>query len=124
MQTLPQILKEARYEKELTTRKLAEFTAIDQALISKFENGYRIPTRKQVQLLADNLDINLKTVLVAWYKVKLQRSFDINPFAIQAISEILQEKGIDVNQGSKKEEQITEILDELEALKRKLTSLR
>lgn len=124
MQTLPQILKEARYEKELTTRKLAEFTAIDQALISKFENGYRIPTRKQVQLLADNLEINLKTVLVAWYKVKLQHSFDINPFAIQAISEILQEKGIDVNQGSKKEEQITEILDELEALKRKLTSLR
>lgn len=124
MQTLPQILKEARYEKELTTRKLAEFTAIDQALISKFENGYRIPTRKQVQLLADNLEINLKTALVAWYKVKLQHSFDINPFAIQAISEILQEKGIDVNQGSKKEEQITEILDELEALKRKLTSLR
>lgn len=124
MQTLPEILKKARYEKELTTRKLAEVTAIDQALISKFENGFRIPTRKQVQLLSETLEINLKTALVAWYKVKLQHSFDINPFAIQAISEILQEKGIDVGMGAKKEEQITEILDELEALKRKLTGLK
>jgi len=124
MQNLQQLLKQARYDKEITTRKLAELASIDQALISKFENGYRIPTRKQVQILADILEVDLKALLVAWYKVKLNHSFDINPFAIQAISEILQEKGIDVGKGSKKEEQITEILDELELLKQKLTSLR
>lgn len=124
MQTLQQLLKKGRYDKELTTRKLAEVASIDQALISKFENGYRIPTRKQVQLLADILELDLKALLVAWYKVKLNHSFDINPFAIQAISEILQEKGIDVGKGAKKEEQISEILDELEVLKQKLTSLR
>ena len=45
--------------------------------------------------------IDLKQLLVAWYKVKLDKNFDLNPFAIQAITEILQEKGIEVNPKSK-----------------------
>lgn len=120
---MKELLKQARNNKELSTRKLAELSSIDQALISKFENGYRIPTKKQVQVLAGLLEIDLKTLLVAWYKVRLDKNFDLNPFAIQAITEILQEKGIEVNQSSK-EKEITSILDELEILKQKLTSLK
>lgn len=117
------ILKQARLDQKLSTRKLAELSKIDQALVSKFENGFRIPTKKQVQTLAQILEIDLKKLLVAWYKVKLDKNFDLNPFAIQAITEILQEKGIEVG-NDKKENQITEILDELEILKQKLTSLK
>ncbi|MBV2195652.1 MAG: helix-turn-helix domain-containing protein, partial [Flavobacterium sp.] len=43
---MKEILKQARIDKELSTRKLAEIAKIDQALISKFENGFRIPTKK------------------------------------------------------------------------------
>ena len=89
------ILKQARLDQKLSTRKLAELSKIDQALVSKFENGFRIPTKKQVQTLAQILEIDLKKLLVAWYKVKLDKNFDLNPFAIQAITEILQEKGIE-----------------------------
>jgi transcriptional regulator with XRE-family HTH domain len=117
------ILKQARLDQKLSTRKLAELSKIDQALVSKFENGFRIPTKKQVQTLAQILEIDLKKLLVAWYKVKLDKNFDLNSFAIQAITEILQEKGIEVG-NDKKENQITEILDELEILKQKLTSLK
>lgn len=116
------LLKNGREEKGFSTRKLAELTDIDQALISKFENGFRIPTKKQIQILSQLLEIDLKQLLVAWYKVKLEHSFDINPFAIQAITEILQEKGIEV--GNNKEKEINSILDEIEILKQKLTNLR
>lgn len=117
------LLKNGREAKGFSTRKLGELAQIDQALISKFENGHRIPTKKQVQTLARLLEIDLKQLLVAWYKVKLDKNFDLNPFAIQAITEILQEKGIEVG-NNKKENQISEILDEIELLKQKLTSLR
>jgi len=120
---MKEILKQARIDKELSTRKLAEIAKIDQALISKFENGFRIPTKKQIQTLAQILEIDLKPLLVAWYKVKLDHNFDLNPFAIQAITEILQEKGIEVGNSSK-EKEIISILDELEILKQKLTNLR
>ena len=120
---MKEILKTARQNKNYTTRQLAELTNTDQALISKFENGLRIPTKKQVQTLAQILEIDLKPLLVAWYKVKLDHNFDLNPFAIQAITEILQEKGVEVGNSSK-EKEITSILDELEVLKQKLTNLR
>ena len=117
------LLKKAREEKGFSVRKLAEMSKIDQALVSKFENGYRIPTKKQIEILAQLLAIDLKQLLVAWYKVKLQHSFDLNPFAIQAITKILQEKGIEVSPKSK-EKEITSILDEIEILKQKLTGLK
>ncbi|MFD2909328.1 multiprotein-bridging factor 1 family protein [Flavobacterium ardleyense] len=120
---MKEILKQARIDKGFSTRKLAELTKIDQALISKFENGYRIPTKKQIQTIAFVLEIELSTLLVAWYKSKLLNNLDFNQFAIQAISQILQEKGIEVvkeNQDNK----IDEILDEIEALKQRLTGLK
>ena len=120
---MKEILKQARITKGFSTRKLAELTKIDQALISKFENGFRIPTKKQIQTIAFILEIELPTLLVAWYKSKLLNNLDFNQFAIQAISQILQEKGIEVvkeNQDNK----IDEILDEIEALKQRLTGLK
>ena len=120
---MKEILKQARIGKGFSTRKLAELTKIDQALISKFENGFRIPTKQQIQTIAFILEIELPTLLVAWYKSKLLNNLDFNQFAIQAISQILQEKGIEVvkeNQDNK----IDEILDEIEALKQRLTGLK
>lgn len=117
------LLKKARESKGFSTRKLAQLSQIDQALISKFENGFRIPTKKQIQQLSELLEIDLKQLLVSWYKVKLNYSFDLNSFSIQAITEILEEKGIEINTSSK-EKEITSILDEIEILKQKLSQLK
>ena len=46
------ILKTAREQKNIKTRELAQLLGIDQALISKFENGSRKPTRDQIVKLA------------------------------------------------------------------------
>lgn len=117
---MKELLKNGREAKGYSTRKLADLSKIDQALISKFENGLRIPTKKQIQLLAKLLEIDLKELLVAWYKVKLEHNFDFNPFAIKAITELLQEKGINIKP---KEQEISSILNEIEILKQKLSNL-
>jgi transcriptional regulator with XRE-family HTH domain len=117
------LLKTARESKSIKTRELAKLTQIDQALISKFENGYRIPTEKQIKILSDVLEINFNLLVVAWYKQKLLNNLDFNANAIQAITEILEEKGIQIGQGELKENKIAAILAEIDTLKNKLSNL-
>jgi len=116
------ILKNARENKNIRTRELAEISKIDQALISKFENGQRIPTEKQIKTLATLLEIDLDTILVAWYKQKLLNRLDFNTQSIQAITEILKEKGIELKNNDK-EIQMAAILSEIDNLKNKLSNL-
>ncbi|MBL7886518.1 MAG: helix-turn-helix transcriptional regulator [Flavobacterium sp.] len=117
------LLKKARESKSLKTRELAELTQIDQALISKFENGFRIPTEKQIKILSDVLGIDLNELLVAWYKQKLLHHVDFNTNSIQAITEILSEKGIQIAHDDDKENKMAAILLEIDNLKNKLTNL-
>ena len=57
------ILKTAREQKNIKTRELAQLLGIDQALVSKFENGSRKPTRDQIVKLASVLEINFEKLL-------------------------------------------------------------
>jgi transcriptional regulator with XRE-family HTH domain len=116
------LLKNARVNKNIGTRQLAALVNIDPAIISKFESGQRIPTEKQIIDLAIQLEIDLNTLKVAWYKQKIEHQIDFNPQSIQAIKEILKEKGIELKANSK-ETQIAEILSEIENLKTKLNSI-
>lgn len=116
------LLKNARVNKSIGTRQLAALVNIDPAIISKFESGQRIPTEKQIIVLANQLEIDLNTLKVAWYKQKIEHQIDFNPQSIKAITEILKEKGIELKANSK-ETQIAEILSEIENLKTKLNSI-
>ncbi len=116
------LLKNARENKNIKTRELSELAKIDQALISKFENGQRIPTEKQIKTLAAILEIDLDALLVAWYKQKLLHRIDFNTQSIQAVTEILREKGIELT-NHQKESQIAAILSEIDNLKNKLSNL-
>jgi transcriptional regulator with XRE-family HTH domain len=117
------LLKSGRENKNLKTRQLAELASIDQALISKFENGKRIPTENQVKLLAQLLDLDLNVLMTAWYKIRLQTNLDFNTNAIKAIAEILEEKGITLDKTESKENKIAEILSEIDNLKNRLNNL-
>ena len=62
-----QIMKamlEARREKGLTQKELAEITGINQADISKLENGNGNPSVRTLQRLADGLGMKVKLELV------------------------------------------------------------
>jgi Fic family protein len=50
-------IKNLRKDKKLKVRQVASITSIDQALISKFENGNRIPTEEHIKALAICYDV-------------------------------------------------------------------
>ena len=53
---------DARISQNLTQKELAERTGINQADISKLENGTRNPSLKLLKRLADGMDMNLSLV--------------------------------------------------------------
>ncbi len=63
-------MKNAREQKGIKTRELANLLGIDQALISKFESGTRYPTRDQVLKLSQVLDIDYEVLTTLWIKEK------------------------------------------------------
>ena len=60
---------EARTSQNLTQKELAERTGINQADISKLENGTRNPTLNLLKRLADGMGMSLKIEFVPKAKV-------------------------------------------------------
>ena len=57
-------MADARISQNLTQKELAERTGINQADISKLENGTRNPSLKLLKRLADGMGMDLKLVFV------------------------------------------------------------
>ena len=55
-------MADARISQNLTQKELAERTGINQADISKLENGTRNPSLRLLKRLADGMDMDLKLV--------------------------------------------------------------
>lgn len=64
MKRASEILYQARKSKGLILRKVAAATDIDQSLISKFEQGERLPTDLQIEKLCTFYGIPKETVLI------------------------------------------------------------
>ncbi|MFV8271133.1 Fic family protein [Flavobacterium sp. GT2N3] len=119
------LLKNAREQKGLKTREVAQLLGIDQALISKFESGGRKPTREQVIKLASLLEIDLGTIMVVWLKEKILYEIGEDEFALKALL-VAEEEIRYQSKPSKKKLSTTlqKILDEIDTLKTKLDSFR
>lgn len=119
------LLKNAREQKGLKTREVAQLLAIDQALISKFESGTRKPTREQVIKLASLLEIDLETIMVAWLKEKILYEIGQDEFALKALLVAEQEIRYQSKPSKKKlSTTLQKILDEIDTLKTKLDGFR
>ena len=119
------LLKNARAQKGLKTREVAQRLGIDQALISKFESGTRNPTREQVIKLASLLEIDLETIMVVWLKEKILYEIGEDEFALKAL--LVAEQEIRYQRKPAKQKLSTtvqKILDEVDTLKTKLDGLR
>ena len=119
------LLKNAREQKALKTREVAQLLGIDQALISKFESGTRKPTREQVIKLASLLEIDLETIMVAWLKEKILYEIGHDEFALKALLVAEQEiRYLSKPANKKLSTTLQKILDEIDVLKTKLDSFR
>jgi Fic family protein len=117
------LLKNAREQKGLKTREVAQLLGIDQALISKFESGNRKPTKDQVLKLAGLLEMDLETIMVAWLKEKIIYEIGQEEFALKAV--LLAEQEIrDQCKTTKKKPSVLlqKMLAEIDSLKKKLDS--
>lgn len=119
------LLKNAREQKGLKTREVAQLLHIDQALISKFENGLRKPTREQLSKLAALLEIDFETLLVAWLKEKILYEIGQDEYALKAIQ--LAEEEIKFNAFQKAypiSARLQLLLNEIDNLKEKADRFR
>lgn len=119
------LLKNAREQKGLKTREVAQILGIDQALISKFENGSRKPTKDQVPKLASLLGIDFEILMVAWLKEKILYEIGQDEFALKAMN-MVREDIENSYVGSKKllSKNLSVILEEIDFLKTKLDQFR
>lgn len=76
-----------REEKGLLIRQVAAVTEMDQALVSRIENGDRLPTREQLNKLAGLYDLDLKETYSAWLAERMIRDYGDEPFAPEAFRE-------------------------------------
>jgi Fic family protein/DNA-binding XRE family transcriptional regulator len=119
------LLKNAREEKGIKTRELAQLLGIDQALISKFESGSRKPTKEQVAKLAQVLDLNYENLMVEWLKERILYEIGSDELALKAM--LLAEEQIKYNVSFVRKsisKNLQNILDEIDALKIKLNQFR
>lgn len=119
------LLKNAREQKGLKTREVAQLIGIDQALISKFENGTRKPTKDQIAKLSQLLEIDYETLMIAWLKEKILYEIGDDEFALKALE--VAEKEIKYNKTVSKLKLSTtleKILSEIDLLKEKLDTHR
>ncbi|GEC72083.1 Fic family protein [Flavobacterium flevense] len=119
------LLKNAREKKGLKTRELAHLLEIDQALVSKFESGTRKPTKEQILKLANLLEIDYETLMVAWLKEKILYEIGDDNLALKALK--VAEDEIKLNKkssGKLTSKTLQSVLDEINILKSKLDQYR
>lgn len=118
------LLKNAREKKNLKIREVSQQSGIDQALISKFESGTRKPTREQVSKLANILEIDLETLMIAWLKEKILYEIGNDEFALKAMKVAEEEIRYQTKSNKKLSNSLQRILDEIDSLKLKLDQFR
>jgi len=89
MEILANSLVAYRKDKSLKMREVASATNIDQALISKFESGKRLPTEKQIESLSNLYEANYKELRKLWQSEKIYEilKYDGNALEILQVAE-------------------------------------
>jgi transcriptional regulator with XRE-family HTH domain len=117
---LKDILKKAREAKGMKTRELAALANIDQALISKFESGTRMPTKTQILKLAELLDIQPQLLITSWLKEKILALVANQEFGPDALKAAEAELG-SLTSSNAIPDQFSKLLSEMESLKAMLS---
>lgn len=122
---LHQLLKTARKEAGLKARDVAQYLGIDQALVSKFESGDRIPTEEQLQKLAGCLQIPFEKLAVEWLRRKITREIGLHyrEYAVSAMNMVM-EDFIGYGKKAAYSSNLQEVLKQIDENKRRLDALR
>ena len=101
MQTVGEIFKNIREERNLLLENVAAKTGINKSLLSRIENGKRLPTREQVDQLCKCYNAEKNKMIIQWLSEKMVTELKEEEFALEAIQ--LAEEKIKYTSGSEKE---------------------
>jgi transcriptional regulator with XRE-family HTH domain len=76
---IAELIKSWRQKNEMTMQMLSSLTGIDQALISKYENGKRLPSEKHLLQLSTGMKIPLNTLRNDYLSDKIIQLLQFNP---------------------------------------------
>ncbi len=91
MESFPEILKRLREEKKVPLRIVSESVGIDQAVLSKLENGQRRASREQVCKFASYYNVNDNELMIAWLSDKIVYELENEDLAVKAL-QVAEEK--------------------------------
>lgn len=78
-------IREIREEKGEPLRVVAFHLGIDQAILSKIENGKRKATRNQVEKIAEYFNTSLKELIVEWLSDKILYDIEDDEYGLDAL---------------------------------------
>ncbi|WP_445720328.1 DNA methyltransferase [Flavobacterium sp.] len=91
MQTIGTTFKNIREERNLLLEDLTHKTGISKAVLSRIENGKRLPTREQVNQLCKYYKAEKNEIIVQWLSDKLVYEVQDEDFALEAM-QVAEEK--------------------------------
>lgn len=91
MQTIGSIFKEIRENRKLLLEDVTQKTGISKTVLSRIENGRRLPTKDQVNLLCKYYKAEKNAIIVQWLSDKIVFEIQEEDLALQAI-QVAEEK--------------------------------
>lgn len=85
MESFGETIKKLREDKDLPLRKVAAYLDVDQAVLSKYEHGTRMPKREQVIQMAKYFKTDEKKLLVKWLAQKVVYEIEDDELALEAM---------------------------------------
>lgn len=85
MQTIGSTFKEIREKRKLLLGNVTQKTGISNTVLSRIENGRRLPTREQVILLCKYYKAQKNEIIVQWLSDKIVYEIQDEDFALQAM---------------------------------------
>ena len=116
---MKELLKNARIAKGLLVREVAAALKIDQALVSKFESGNRLPTEEQILSLASILDIPQGELKTLWLKERIFTEVKGYTYASEALKMVQEQLQSYHPTRVVLSNEVESVIDEIEELKKR-----
>jgi DNA modification methylase/DNA-binding XRE family transcriptional regulator len=85
MQTIGLTFKTIREDRHLLLEKVSQVTGINKTVLSRIENGKRLPTREQVDSLCKYYKAEKNKIIIQWLSDKIVDEVKYEDFAIEAM---------------------------------------
>lgn len=86
METIGTTFKNIREKKNLLLENVTQKTGISKTVLSRIENGRRLPTKEQVNLLCKYYKTKKNEIIIQWLSDKIVYEIEEEDFALEAMS--------------------------------------